>query len=648
MGVSFYEEGVSFTTKPERRDDTGELYDFHQGIIFAIHLTPTIYADLELIFRDLLKLIRDLAKTTPGTGLGCYLFNCANEVKNKKEARGPFAERKGIYPIFRLNDINATQLKDTNVLLEQTELGGSLENVFELLEQDPQKNYGEQLCAMFNQCQDDFTYVPKFTKPYNSRRIFLFTDQDKPFNGVTSTRTTLQRNIHDLNLAKITVIPFLMARGEQKQDQFDVKEYKILLEVGETGEIGKKKYVPSVKQISKDNIQEKIMRTSELKRNAFACPLVLGEDFRISIKGYAMFNEVKLRMPDNFYDDQGVYKLVHVKTSKVAKNTGTVLSDEDVIKAFHVGDQYFRMDDKYLSEMQSFNEEQKPILRLLGFRKIKYFNPSYTVGTSIFVVPNEDGEFTHSRRTFSALYQSLVKKRRMAVVWGMHRKMSYPTLYYLIPTAESICGRKGYPEGLAMVQIPYKDEIRTLPSYFTDEYSPVGVANPNQFDNVVQDLIRDYQPIENPQLSWHYKVFEDHILQREVPTKAAENPALLKQAMINQLDRTKVEAMKTRTEVQANQSYTKHMADLNSELNRISNVDELAPANQAIPPSKKAKMLTDDTVIKAWNLKELSQFSVAQLRSYINSKPNLIEKSKTKTGMIANITDYLERSVNNV
>ncbi|VEU19467.1 DEKNAAC100249 [Brettanomyces naardenensis] len=687
---SFYDLGKSRERREEGKDDGRDdksMYDIHQGIIFAIHLTPTMYKNLPTIFDNLLFLIHDLAKSLPNTGLGCYLFNCSNEVTDRSDSesiRGPewrkqlLFDRKGIYPIFKLNDINANQLKTIDNLFKQSQVGDeffndnphSFDKVFQLLSTDPVKNYGEQLSSILNQCQDDFTYIPKYVKPYTSRRIFLFTDCDKPFNGSTSIRTTLQHNIHDLNTARIGVIPFLFASAEGKE--FDLKEYKILLEVGESGEFaggkdavgssaGHRSYIPSVKQISLEKIREKISKTKEIKRTAFACPLVFNEKLRISIKGYALFSELKLRLPDSFYDDEGVYKLVHTKTVKLTKSTGEIIPEDKIVKAFHIGDQYFNMDRTYYDKLLQFNESQKPILRILGFRDIQYFNPSYTIGTPVFVVPDEDGEYSHSRRTFSALYQSLTRRRKMCLAWGMPRLLSYPSLYYLIPTDESLgfkTNTDNYPQGLALIEIPYSDQIRMLPSYLTEQVEPTATLIPNKFDNLLEKLRARFVSLENPQLTWYFKVFEDFLLQREAKEPQIKiegddsgntgSEALEKQIQVNATDQLKGKVMELRSEVMSNSEMAADFKAIRNQLNRISNFEELHPKKEEEekpPPSKRNKLLTDDIVIKAWKLDEMSRFSAQQLRVYINSKPNLIERANTKSAMIKNIAEYLDRAV---
>lgn len=686
MNSSFYDLGRSGFLKHDGKSDEDdndehEYEESHQGIIFAIQLTPTMYENLHVIFSNILELIEELAKFAPNTGLGCYLFNCSNrpdedELSGLKEdeirwRKQLFMDRRGVYPIFRLSDINAHQLEKMNTIIEQSKLKvsatddktNSFEEMFKLLSSDPLINSGEQLSYIFNQCHDDFVYVPRFVKEYTYRKIFLFTDCDKPFNGSTSTRTTLQNIIHDLDTARIRINPFLIPQMNAGKP-FDLVEYKILLEVGEISNLDQIKgqkthYRPSIEQISLEKIREKIERTQQLRRSVFACSLVLSNTMTISIRGYRIFSESTIKLPEHFYDDQGIYKVVHIKTYKLAETSGEILNKDKVEfkKVFPVQDQFIDIDKAFWNEILQFNEKHKPLLRVIGFRDLQYYNPSYTIGKPIFVVGDDNGSFTHSNRTFSALYQALLHKNKMCLVWGMPRKLSYPSMYYMIPTDSTL--EKNVPEGLMMIQIPYRDQIRLLPDYITDVLKPYKVLKQNLFERLTTKLKRNrFDLSANPQLLWHYKVLEDFILQREVEepealeslteVSNADKEDLRKQIRYDTMDDMKQRIEKTRDDIRNDSEIMSLVKSLKTMLNGIANYEELHKISRNdekdLPPSKRTKLLTDDLVIKAWKLGSLSKFSAQQLRVYINSKPNLIEKAPKKAEMIQNISEYLERA----
>lgn len=681
MNSSFYDLGRSFVSKPQndKRYDSDEqpYFEEHQGIIFAIHLTKTMYSNLDVIFSDVLALIEDLVESSPNTGLGMYLFNCSNDLSDQDGNQSDWLKtlarnRPGLYPILKLDDVNAHQLRKVNKLIEESrrkdkffnENPQSFDHMFKLLNENPLENYGEQLSYMFSQAQDEFIFTPRFVKPYTSRRIFLFTDCDKPYNGSSSVRTALQNNIHDLNNQKITVVPFLIEVKDKDgvKQKFHLNEYKTLFEIGESGELeqgSSNRYIPSIRQISLDKIKGKIAMSSSIKRKIISnCPLVLFKGLRISVKGYMLCSSTKGQIPNYFFDDQGTYKYVQTKTIKLVKNSGEILSDKEVVRAFKAGDQHFHMDKEYYDRLLSFNEKNKPILRLLGFRSFQHFNPNYTIGTATFIVPDESGEFSHSVRTFAALYQSLVKKKMMGVIWGMPRKISNPSLYYLIPTNSKLgftTRYSNYPDGLAMIPISNRDQIRQAPEYLTGTLKPVSPCDKNGFESLITGLESNLHLLMNPRLSWYYKVLEDYLLQREVQNPKLEDQAqkmepevrdaVGKQMQYDSVDELKRKVIGLRNKVLASNKCKEDVKGIKNMLNMIANFEEFHPKRKEIAPSRRTDLLTDDIVIKAWKLQQLNRFSGQQLRVYINSKPSLIDKGRTKGEMIRNIEDYLERIV---
>ena len=78
--------------------------------------------------------------------------------------------------------------------------------------------------------------------------------------------------------------------------QFDLTEYKILLEVGEVGRLKQtesqtNRYRPSIEQISLEKIREKIKRKQEVRRVVFSCSLALNKAVTISIRGFQIFSD---------------------------------------------------------------------------------------------------------------------------------------------------------------------------------------------------------------------------------------------------------------------------------------------------------------------------------------------------------------------
>ncbi|KAG7837011.1 hypothetical protein KL943_001050 [Ogataea angusta] len=586
--------------------------DLHQGIIFAVHLTPTLRSHVPRIMSCVGGLIRDLVKTQPNTGLGCFIFNCS-----KKDA-----SVDGVLPVFELQDISIDQLQT----IEQFD-GASVE----VLEENPEINCGEQLARMLQVARSNFVAPPRFTKPYTVRRIFLFSDCDRPFNGNTSRKITLWNILGDLSLEKINITPFLLAN----KPDFDLSEYQTIFETLD-------QFRPAVEKLDIDQVEDKILRTKELRRTSFRCTLAL-RDIKMSVQGCPLFKEPRLQSPYRFFDDNGTYRYVESQSVKLDTATGAKVNDDDVVSTVGFENQHATLNRDLISK--PFDNENKPVLQIVGFRKIEYFVQHYSVGTPALVTPSDLEQYTHSRRSFSALYQALTAKRKLALAWGSTRKNQAPTSYYLVPTAASLgysTSIEPYPEGLALIPLPFKDDVRCLPGYLL-QMEPSAPIFPNQIEDLVTEIIDIFKPLPNPQIEWYFKVLEDHLLQREVDYNPQVPLEIQKQQMVNKQDQLKKKCMELRNRLGNSKKLSLLVAAVRAELNRMDNFQQLnvEPTRE----DKKAMLLTDDIVLKAYKLGQLNDFTSDQLKVYVNSKANLIPKAKTKKEMLENITDYLDRTV---
>ncbi|KAH3664236.1 hypothetical protein OGAPHI_004588 [Ogataea philodendri] len=560
---------------------SSEYEDFEprQGIVFALQLTPTMRPHLASILASVRELVREMVKTHSGTGVGCYLFHCQD----------------GIVPVFELEDIGIDQLRALESFDAETVASRT---------QDPALVTADELVEVFQNSRDGLV------KSYNVRRIFLFTDCDRPFNGATSKKVLLWNVLNDLSLDKINVVPFLLARD----GKFDLSEYQTVFETLD-------QFRPSVEKLEVDQIQDKVFKTKELKRTSFRCTLQI-KQIKMSVRGINLFREPKLQSPFRFYDDNGVYRYVETESVKLDSTSGARVADEDAVNTVGFGNQHMVLERRDI--VGPLEPGDNPVLDILGFRDIAHFNPHYTIGTPQLVIPSEIEKYTHSRRTLATLYQSLNRTRKMAVVWGSYRKNMFPRLHYLVSTDKSFGWETSvdeYPEGLVLIPIPFRDDIRSLPAY-VEKMDPSLLVIPNQFDELVGELVDLFQPLDNPQIEWYFKVFEDHLLQREVKYDQAVSLEIQKQQTMNGYDELKRKCMELRQKIADSETLRLLFQAARSEINKMDNYQELNVEDG--PLRKKALLLTDDVVIKAYKLDKLEEFSLHQLKVYMNSKAGLI------------------------
>lgn len=184
-------------------------FDIHEGILFCIELSETMFkesSDLDYksplleILESLDELMSQLVITRPGTAIGCYFYYC-----NREDAK------EGIYELFPLRDINATFMKKLNDLLEDLSSGRiSLYDYFMFQQTGSEKQV--RLSVLFTFMLDTFLEEIPGQKQLSNKRVFLFTDIDKPQEAQDiDERARLRRLTIDLFDNKVNFATFLLA-----------------------------------------------------------------------------------------------------------------------------------------------------------------------------------------------------------------------------------------------------------------------------------------------------------------------------------------------------------------------------------------------------------------------------------------------------
>lgn len=641
-------------------DDAIDEFRVHEGIILAVHLTNTINGSLSSIFTTFLNLLITLTKTMPNTGLGLYIFNCAKDNKNEPGMDTP----EGVYRIFRLQDLNQGMLKILdrylqNAIPKDTVIDISFNNnekwnkLLPIKDTNVDESFGSSLYSMLQQALMDFNNIPMRTEEYTSRKIFLFTDCATPFHGDQNLKQKIHSKLRDLNDFKITVYPFILKNTET--DSFtQINEFRQLFDFPLESDLDSKKYLPAINEVTLDKLDEKIIKHATVRRMAFQCPLIFG-DLKISVRGINPFTRVEWKKIQ-FYNNNNRLSFVTKKHIPTCAVDGQELEPEDIKRVYQIADQYIGIDEQISTECLKFGEPEKPILHVVGTRKFEYFNPSYTISKSLFMIADDDSEVEDSLQQFAALYKSLCKKKMMVLCWGMPRKSSYPRFYYLIPT--SIIDTFGltfekYPQALAMLEIPFGNEVRKAPDYINELENLHELDDTKMMDQLVKSaMVEKFQTLPNPSLSWKFKVMEDHILQREVSSVKGENEDFGKQQL--EMDEMYQQLASLKLRMEKDDTLTQLVHNLQSRYNRVLNFNELKrnaedqEANKiARLTSKRVKLpssketMTDARAVIFYNEFGLKNCTNDVLRDYIKSKGGLIARGKNKTEMIENIVDYL-------
>lgn len=515
-------------------------FDIHEGILFCIELSETMFkesSDLDYksplleILESLDELMSQLVITRPGTAIGCYFYYC-----NREDAK------EGIYELFPLRDINATFMKKLNDLLEDLSSGRiSLYDYFMFQQTGSEKQV--RLSVLFTFMLDTFLEEIPGQKQLSNKRVFLFTDIDKPQEAQDiDERARLRRLTIDLFDNKVNFATFFIGYADKP---FDNEFYSDILQLGshtnENTGLDSEFDGPSTKPIDAKYIKSRILRKKEVKRIMFQCPLILDEktNFIVGVKGYTMYTHEKAGVRYKLvYEHEDIRQEAYSKRKFLNPITGEDVTGKTV-KVYPYGDLDINLSDSQDQIVMEAYTQKDAFLKIIGFRSssksIHYFN---NIDKSSFIVPDE-AKYEGSIRTLASLLKILRKKDKIAILWGKLKSNSHPSLYTLSPSSV-----KDYNEGFYLYRVPFLDEIRKFPSLLSYDDGSEHKLDYDNMKKVTQSImgyfnLRDgYNPsdFKNPLLQKHYKVLHDYLLQIETTFDENETPNTKKDRMMREDD----------------------------------------------------------------------------------------------------------------
>lgn len=518
--------------KEQRGPKSYRKYDVHEGIVFCIELSDGMFQELsELnykiqvveILETLEQLMSQLVIVRPGTGIGCYFYNC-----HRDDAKD------NIYELFPLRDINARSMKKLSDLLD--DLANGRTTLQKFLPFDGSKR--TPLDLLFGFIQDELLKDVEGQKTYNNKKVFLFTDNDSPPEADDSeSKSKLRHLVDDMDDHFINFTTFFIGK---EGAPFDDSFYADILKFGATAEDPNTEFDgPNTTPISASYIKSRVLRKQEVKRIMFQCPLILEErlQFMVGIKGYTIITQERPGQRYRLvYEKDEVRKEANSRRKFLDSNTGEVV-ETGLTKVFPYGDLDITITDEELSQVRKSYTEEDSFLKVIGFRDrekcIHYYN---NIDKALFVVPDEY-RFEGSIRTLASLFKNLRAKGKVAVVWGKLKTNSHPAVFVLSPT------RNEDPnEGFYLYRIPFAEELRRFPqslirhnSYGTPEYSQLKDTTKNIIESF--QFTNGYQPsdFKNPDLQRHFKILHDYLLQVE-QEEEDDSPESSKQRLLSEDD----------------------------------------------------------------------------------------------------------------
>ncbi|BFZ63850.1 ATP-dependent DNA helicase II subunit 1 [Saitoella coloradoensis] len=356
---------------------------------------------------------------------------------------------------------------------------------------------------------------------FNSKRLFLITDNEDPHASNPQARKSAFTRARDLNDLGIRIEPFFIRSGEGKFDVSKFWEQVVLPADVEETEEDEPELVMDAKTRYK-HLLSAITAKSVPKRAIFSVPFELGPGFQIGVKGYILFKRQEATKSNYVWTRGSIAKLVETKSEMVCQDTTRTLQTTDVKKAFKFGGEpiVFNKD-----ELTSLRVIEDPILRLLGFKPLDYLKFEWNTRPSYFIYPT-DADITGSIRTFSALHKQMLSSSRMGLAWLVARRNASPVFVAMVASQEVTDPEtkvQKQPAGIHLIPLPYADDIRSFPDNTTTR-APDSLID-KMHDIVASLSIGGYQPekYRNPALQWHYRILQAVALDEDLPTQGEDD-----------------------------------------------------------------------------------------------------------------------------
>ncbi|KAK6463751.1 Ku family DNA binding and repair protein [Scheffersomyces coipomensis] len=323
-----------------------------------------------------------------------------------------------------------------------------------------------------------------------------------------------------------------------------------------------------------------------------------------------------------------------------------------------------------------------PYLKLIGFRDIENLDISYNSKAPIFVTADLNnglkstsggrGGYNNSFKTFSSLYQSCIKLKKYAILFGCIKKNSKPLLFSFYPTrikysTRNVPDEEDFPEGFLLLRLPYINDIRVLPDYVKNFGFKEGNDEDEKF--ISDELVSKYKKLfgsffydnyipndyPNPSLNYLYKILQAELLQNDL---SSEDKKLIK----NDITSLKVSEVKQylvgnpqrvalmdeinnklrEIEDSSHQSESRRRFDEQSGLESMKKRQKVATAKSAAASASSAPVIDEEGILQAWKNDEFNKFTVPQLKQFQQTYRDKIKSATKKQDLIDNIKSFLD------
>ncbi|KAI3329421.1 ku70 protein [Xylariaceae sp. AK1471] len=543
---------------------------------------------------------------------------------------------------YLLTDLEVPAADDVKALRGLVEEG---ENIDEILA--PSKQPADMV-ILLRMAQFLFqTKAPNF----GSRRLFIITDNDDPCAGIKKNPSwdpaTGAKDIHDLGC---TIELFPITRGDTK---FDTGKFydDIIYRDPVLDEANPRRVAPSKSGDGLDLLHSLVSNINSRqtpKRAYFSnMPFEIGPGLTISVKGYNIIQKQAPARSCYIWLEGEKPQVAVGETARLAEDSARTVENYEVKKAYKFGGEYVYFTEE---EQKSIKQFGGPCIRIIGFKDRSLLRFWASIKKSIYIFPSEEG-YVGSTRVFTALWQKLLKSKKVGVAWHIARRNGNPQLVAIIPsraTSDEKSGTQYMPAGLWLYPIPFVDDVRDGPEM--GKAIRTTNALTDKMNKVVQQLqlpAGAYNPSKypNPALQWHYKILQALALEDIVPDQP-EDATVPKYRAIHKRCGGYIQEWSQAADDVLGQIQTEKKTK--RELEEDSEEDEPQPAKKSRSTAAKGNGAGEDGLSNAelrkrYDAGTLTKFTVAELRSAMDSRG--LDTKGLKKDLVERLEQWIEANV---
>jgi ATP-dependent DNA helicase 2 subunit 1 len=336
------------------------------------------------------------------------------------------------------------------------------------------------------------------------------------------------------------------------------------------------------------------------------------------------------------------------ETARLAEDSARTVENYEVKKAYKFGGEYVYFTE---DEQKSIKQFGGPCIRIIGFKDRSLLRFWASIKKSIYIFPSEEG-YVGSTRVFTALWQKLLKSKKVGVAWHIARRNGNPRLVAIIPsraTSDEKSETQHMPAGLWLYPIPFIDDVRDGPQ--KGDIIRTTNALTDKMNKVVQQLqlpAGAYNPSKypNPALQWHYKILQALALEDVVPDQPEDTTVPKYRAIHKRCGGYIQEWSQVADDV---------LGQIKESKKAKRKLEEEEEEEDKLRPVKKTKNtapkgdgadgdgLSNAELRRRYDAGTLTKFTVAELRSAMDSRG--IEIKGLKKDLVERLEQWLEDNV---